>query len=174
MQTVDRKKDTIICDLDGTIALDNGRAQLFLHPPHKPNCASLENDRIGFPCDCGWKRDWDGYYNACDQDRPNWPVINLLRFYWEDGYNIRILTGRRESTRDVTVRWLANHAVPHHTLIMRKDGDYTDDNVLKPTVAQRYGWTPDIVEVVLEDRSRVVTAWRELGYTCFQVAPGTF
>lgn len=172
MQDVDRKKDTIICDLDGTIALDNGRAQLFLHSPHAADCPTAKQSAA--PCNCGWKRDWDGYYQACDQDQCNDPVANLLRFYWEEGYNIRILTGRRESTRDVTVRWLARHAVPHHTLIMRQDGNYTDDNILKPTWAQQYGWTPEVVEVVLEDRSRVVTAWRELGYTCFQVAPGTF
>lgn len=179
MQRVDGKKDTIICDLDGTISLDNGRAQLFLHQPHKADCLlgfmmpNSQTSAIG-ACTCGWKRDWDGYYGACDQDLPNGPVIELLGLYWEAGYIIRILTGRRESTRDVTTRWMARNAVPHHTLIMRKDRDYTDDHIMKPAWAEQYGWGPDVVEVVLEDRSRVVNAWRERGYTCFQVAPGTF
>ena len=57
---------------------------------------------------------------------------------------------------------------------MRPDGDYTPDEVLKR------GWLesrPKILErvfLVIDDRQKVVDMWREMGLTCFQVAPGKF
>lgn len=187
MSQVDREKNTIICDLDGTIALDHHRAH-HLHPPHKEGCAQriyitgdgrtetdgLLGPRVHTPCNCGWKRDWDTYFSLCGGDEPNWPVIDVLRFFWEDGYNIRILTGRKDTVRSITEKWLAEHAVPHHTLVMRPEGEHTDDHIWKPRKATQLGWIPSEVYIVFEDRQRVVNSWRELGYTCFQVASGNF
>lgn len=162
MPTVDREKDTIICDLDGTIALDHERARKHLH---QEGCT-------GPGCLC--KRDWNSYFAAAKGDTPNWTVIDTLRLYWEDGYNIRILTGRSESIRDITEEWLSEHAVPHHSLVMRPAEERLDDHILKPRMAIERGWTADQVKVVFEDRQRVVDAWRALGFTVFQVAPGNF
>lgn len=175
MSAVDREKDTIICDLDGTIALDHKRAH-FLHPPHKDTCDSI---RYGVEwnhpkCNCGWKRDWDSYFFACGTDEPNWPVIDTLRLYWEEGLNIRILSGRANRVREITEKWLREHAVPHHTLILRPENNREDDHKMKPELAFRQGWTPDRVLFVFEDRQRVVDEWRRLGYTVFQVASGNF
>lgn len=159
---MDRAKDTIICDLDGTIALDDGRAKKYLH---QAGC-------IGVGCGC--KRDWDSYFFACDEDDPNWAVIDLLRLYWEDGYNIRILSGRAQRVQSITETWLARQAVPYHTLILRPENNRVDDHLMKIELAHRQGWLPENVAFVLEDRQRVVEAWRRNGYTCFQVAPGLF
>lgn len=177
MSAVDRKKDTIICDLDGTIALDEARAEQYLRKPHGEKCA--ENPKNTIPgyqplCTCGWKRDWEGYFAACEGDEPNWPVIELLKLYWAAGYNIRLLTGRDEGTRVFTERWLGQYGVPYHSLVMRPVGERTDDHILKPILARENGWYQESVVFVLEDRQRVVDAWRSLGYTCFQVAPGNF
>lgn len=187
MQAVDREKDTVICDLDGTIALDIHRAH-HLHPPHKEGCAQriyltgngttetdgLEGPRVHTPCNCGWKRDWATYFSLCGSDEPNWPVIGILRLLWKDGYNIRILTGRSLSVRDVTEEWLLKHAVPYHTLIMRAVDSRIDDHILKPKWAEEKGYFPSNTLVVFEDRQRVVDAWRAKGYSVFQVAPGNF
>jgi hypothetical protein len=167
MSEVDREKDTIICDLDGTIALDHGRAAKYLH---QEGCAGRTKERPNCTC----RRDWDSYFFACGTDEPNWPVINMMRLLWEDGYNIRILSGRANRVREITEKWLAEHAVPHHTLILRPENNREDDHKMKPELAFRQGWTPDCVLFVFEDRQRVVDAWRQLGYTVFQVAPGNF
>lgn len=117
MPSVDREKDTVICDLDGTIALDTHRNH-FLHLPHEKGCSIQDNHGRGF-CDCGWKRDWTSYFSACGSDEPNWVVIDMLRLLWEDGYNIRILSGRSASVQATTEKWLREHAVPHHSLRLR-------------------------------------------------------
>lgn len=155
------EKKNIICDLDGTIALDHHRNHFL----HQEGCTGPG---------CGCKRDWDGYYAACEGDFPNWPVIDLLRLFWEDGYKIHIISGRVERTLEVTSKWLRNHAVPHTSLHLRPEGVFTQDNLLKIVRAKSLGLEPDNVIFCLEDRQRVVDAWREYGYTCFQVAPGTF
>lgn len=159
---MEREKDTIICDLDGTIALDHGRAKKYLH---QEGCT-------GPGCKC--KRDWDGYFGACADDEPNWAVIDLLRLFFEDGYNIRLLSGRSASIQGATEAWLRQHAVPYHTLILRPIDDRTDDHILKIVLAFTQGWHPENVLFILEDRQRVVNSWRDAGYTCFQVAPGNF
>jgi hypothetical protein len=156
--------------------LDEARAIQYLRKPHAETCTSLTNTRNPYPepCDCGWKRDWEGYFASCLGDEPNESVIEVLRLFFEDGYNIRLLTGRSESVRALTEQWLYRHAVPHHTLIMRPEGERTDDHIMKPAIAFEQYWRPDNVLFVMEDRQRVVDAWRKLGYTVFQVAPGNF
>lgn len=176
MSSVGREKDTVICDLDGTIALDHHRAH-HLHPPHAEHCAANpKNAMQGYDplCTCGWKRDWTSYFDACGGDEPNWPVIDILGYLWEDGYNIRILSGRTARVQAITEKWLRENAVPHHTLILRPENVFTDDYILKPAIAFSNGWTKDNVYLVFEDRQRVVDAWRSLGYTVFQVASGNF
>lgn len=174
MRTMDQEKDSIICDLDGTIALDIHRAH-HLHPTHAPDCLAVEVSVHESCPSCGRKkRDWATYFSLCGSDEPNWAVIDVLRLLWEDGYRIHILSGRTASVQDVTEKWLREHAVPHHTLRMRDTDDRTDDHILKPRWAAELGLSPQVVRVVFEDRQRVVDAWRHLGYDVFQVAPGKF
>lgn len=171
---MDQEKDTVICDLDGTIALDHGRAY-HLHPPHKEGC---ETPGLTSQVTCGScgrpKRDWDAYFSACGGDEPNWVVIDMLRLLWEEGYNIRILTGRNSAFQALTEEWLRKYAVPYHTLRMRPENDRTDDHILKPQWAEEAGYFPSNTLVIFEDRQRVVDAWRAKGYSVFQVAPGNF
>jgi len=141
----------IITDLDGTIALDTGRAQECLH---------------------SGKKDWDAYYDRCDEDKPNEKIISMLNSF-RDKY-LWILSGRVNKTRSVTEAWLARHGLEFDHLVMRADGDHTDDHRLKLSWAQSFGFTPQRVWFILEDRDRMVQAWRDAGYTCLQVARGEF
>lgn len=150
MSRMGRKK-IVIVDLDGTLALDDGRAVKYLRT--------------------GPIKDWDGYFAACDQDPCNEPVADLVRMLWRNGCDIHILSGRSESVREKTEAWLHRENIPYDFLIMRGETDRTQDDVLK------IGWATDIrdrVWFVLEDRARVVKSWREAGFTCLQVAPGEF
>lgn len=145
-------KDNIICDLDGTLALDEGRAEKYL--------------RRGF-------KDWDGYFAACVDDEPNWDVIHILGELIGRNH-IWILSGRSESVREQTEQWLDKHRVDYDQLIMREVNDRTQDNELKLQWARTRDLTPDRVWFILEDRQRMVDAWRAEGYTTLQVAPGAF
>lgn len=147
-----------IFDLDGTLAI-NFHRQHFLET--KP-------------------RQWDAWNEACVDDTPNKPLVWLLeKATAAVGVHAYIMTGRDEKQREVTREWLVQHAsrdtayaVP---LIMRPDGDHTEDTVLK---AQWYDvirqMHPTHEFVVIEDRKRMVEMWRGLGLQCWQVAPGDF
>lgn len=141
---------TIICDLDGTLARDDHRN----HHIQKPK----------------GERQWDAYFAACEDDAVNVPVAHLLRHLCHSHYII-ILTARVDTVKPHTLRWLAKHGIPYNLLIMRPAKNRTDDNLWKIKQAEPY--KNDVV-FILEDRQRVVDAWRENGYSCFQVAPGDF
>lgn len=146
----------IICDLDGTLALD-GHRHHYLHPP----------------VDSGKARDWNSYFAACDKDKPNWPVIRILQAFQHD-YTIYILSGRIHGMLEKTLVWLNEHGVPFHRLQMRGNEDRTDDHHLKVEWAKTFDLTPQNTLFVLEDRKRVVDMWRGLGFTCLAVAEGNF
>lgn len=166
----------IICDLDGTIALDNGRAKYL----HTADCVQL---RGGFannhevPCIClPHERDWSSYFNACETDEPCDAVITLLRLVDVSPVpaKIYILSGRSMSAHEKTLKWLEDNNVPYNYLQMRSQDDRTADDELKLKWADVLGLTPKNTLFVLEDRTRVVDAWRAKGFRCFQVAPGNF
>lgn len=164
----------IICDLDGTIALDHARN----HYLHKTFCP--RHPRSGLPptddCVCRPEdRDWKSYFDACDTDVPNLPVIEMLALYfYSTKHTIWILSGRSMSAFKKTLKWLDDHAVIYTHLQMRGQDDRTDDHKLKLKWADDFGLTPDNTLFVLEDRTRVVEAWRAKGFRCFQVAAGNF
>jgi hypothetical protein len=146
------RQGNIICDLDGTIALDKKRNH-FLHP--------IET------------RDWKSYFEACDTDEPCRAVIEILHKFMIY-HTIWILSGRSAEVTGKTLEWLEKHNVPYHHLQMRAIGDRTDDHFLKLGWAKTFDLHPDNTLFVLEDRTRVVNAWRESGFRCFQVAEGNF
>lgn len=146
-------RDVIVCDLDGTLSLDEGRAEKHLRQ--------------------GWK-DWDAYYDACGEDSPNKPVIDLLNILYEsERYDVWILSGRIDRTRETTEAWLKRHKVSYDNLVMRATEDRTQDTELKLQWVEQFGIRRRI-QFVIEDRQRMVDAWRAAGFTVLQVAPGNF
>jgi hypothetical protein len=145
-------KINVIVDLDGTLALDSHRAHHLQTEP----------------------RDWDSYFRLCSSDKPNTDVITLVNMLYDEGYDIHILSGRRDDCYLETVDWLAKHEVGYTYLQLRLTGDREQDHVLKPRWAQNLKLTPENTLLVIEDRQRVVDEWRRRGFTCLQVAPGNF
>jgi alkanesulfonate monooxygenase SsuD/methylene tetrahydromethanopterin reductase-like flavin-dependent oxidoreductase (luciferase family) len=144
-------KDVIICDLDGTLALDEHRAEKYLRQEPK---------------------DWDSYFAACGEDEPNHPIIALLSSM-EAGYTVWILSGRSEAVREQTEEWLDKYGIYYDHLVMRPVDDRTQDTELKIKWANERKLKERTL-FVIEDRQRVVDSWRAAGYTCLQVAPGNF
>lgn len=154
-------KDTIICDLDGTLANCEHRVH---HVRDKP-------------------KNWDAFYAGVRDDSVNESVLQVLdRFaYCEDPYyaspnfNIIFCSGRPERCREDTVWWLVNVAglEPPYRLLMREDGDHRADYIVKQEILNEH-IDKDRVLFVLDDRQQVVDMWRRNGLTCFQVAEGNF
>lgn len=157
----------IICDLDGTIALDHGRS----HHLHTTDCPKKEDEKAVCIC-LPAQRDWGAYFDACDTDEPNMGVISLLHHMRP--HKIIIFSGRSQVVTEKTLIWLSKHKVPYDFLQMRAPADRTADDKLKISWAKLFDLTPQNTLFVLEDRTRVVDAWRANGFRCFQVAPGNF
>jgi hypothetical protein len=162
----------IICDLDGTIALDTGRAQYLHKNEGCPKHLYPNDNRL--VCEClPSDRDWNSYFDDCDTDEPCHAVIHILR-NMTPYHTIYILSGRSMSAQKKTNKWLYDNDVPYNFLQMRGTDDRTADDVLKLQWASVFDLTPLNTLFVLEDRTRVVDAWRAAGFRCFQVAPGNF
>ena len=150
-------KNTIIFDLDGTLALIDKRRDLSRKP----------NGKIDFKI----LHDPSNIY----LDKPNLPVIRMAQLIAQDGFNIVIFSGRSDKTKFTTKSWLTHNRVPFHKLVMRphKTMNFIPDDILKRDMLDNHVDINDIFMVV-DDRQKVVDMWRNLGLTVFQVADGNF
>ena len=140
-----------IFDIDGTIT-DVSHRQHFLRQEPK---------------------DWDSFNAAMAGDAPQNHIIDLIDYLFEM-HTIVLLTGRSSDYRGVTEQWLKDHHVKYMELIMRPSGDRTDDAIIKSNAADRLIHDLGRIDMVYEDRDRVVKMWRERGIPCMQVAYGDF
>jgi hydroxymethylpyrimidine pyrophosphatase-like HAD family hydrolase len=116
-------------------------------------------------------------YNASesDKDELNEPVASVLKTFAAKGYTILLVSGREETFREPTVRFLEKFAVSYHQLWMRKAKDFRKDSIIKKELFDAEIAGNYFVEFVLDDRDQVVEMWRkELKLNCFQVNYGNF
>ncbi len=109
------------------------------------------------------------------EDRPNEPVIRVVRALHAAGYRIVFCSGRTDACREATAAWLADHVgVPYQALHMRVAGDQRKDSVVKAEIFDAHIRHTYRIVGVLDDRAQVVRMWRALGLTVLQVAEGDF
>ncbi|MFC9973571.1 AAA family ATPase [Spirillospora sp. NPDC127200] len=109
------------------------------------------------------------------EDRPNGPVIEVIRSMVAAGFRVVFLSGRTAACRDATDTWLRTHVVPEfEALHMRPVGDYRKDSVVKAELFDAHVRDAYDVTCVLDDRNQVVEMWRAMGLTVLQVAEGDF
>jgi phosphoglycolate phosphatase-like HAD superfamily hydrolase len=128
-------------------------------------------------------KDWPAFFEACHLDPPIPHMINLAYAVCND-VDIVFLTGRSADVRQKTLDALnkafgSAHGTPadwikNEDLYMRASGDHRADTIVKSELLDQViadGLTP---VMCFEDRSSVVSMWRERGIPCCQVAPGDF
>ena len=145
-------KEYIIIDIDGTVAKIGDRLKYLQQEP----------------------KNWDSFYDHCDEDEPIKDVIQVVQVFRRCGYKLIFCTGRRDSVRQNTEEWIERHIglkPDDYSLLMRKKNDWRHDTIVKPLMLNV---SANNVLFVLEDRTSMVKRWRELGYTCFQVNDGDF
>lgn len=144
-------RQVVIVDIDGTIADCSARIKY------------LE------------QKNWDAFYDACGNDTPIMPICDLVANLTID-YDIAFISGRRESCRAATEMWVQHWIgyFPSGSFFFRANGDTRPDTTVKPELFQRSGIAKGVVAFILEDRNVMVEKWRELGFTCLQVADGNF
>jgi len=118
---------------------------------------------------------WDEFHAKLAEDEPWADVAKLVATLDDDAYNFTVvgLTGRNERYREATLKWLHLHHIRLDDLLMRPDNDYQPDHVLKPAMLEA-AYEFHKVWFILEDRDKVVEAWRNLGYNCWQIRAGGY
>lgn len=139
----------IICDLDGTLAILNGR------DPY--DASTCEQDRVNTPV--------------------LWTLMAWCRHPLD--VTFLFMSARMDTARAETVRWLGREVIPHldmprWQLFMRKAGDTRRDEIVKRELFDQHVEGEYNVLVAFDDRDRVVRLWRSLGIATFQVAEGGF
>ena len=168
-------KETIICDIDGTVADIKHRLHYI-----KDSTGNL----LKTP-------DWDSFSQACLNDQPIIDVIRIVKLLWLNGrsqfspeFNLRFFTGRNNLSRENTLNWLLKNffnkePLPHDkehfleelgvTLSMREETDFRNDSVIKLEMMQQFKLLPENVLCIFEDRHHIVEMWRDNGYRVMQV-----
>lgn len=137
----------VVVDIDGTIA--------------------LRGDRDPFD------------HSVAMEDAVNWPVViavnGLVMAY---DWKVLLVSGRQEKFREITDYWLWTHGIfqfPNRAaLLMRADDDTRPDQDVKREIYIDLIAPEFDVQMIFDDRDRVVKMWRELKLPCFQVAEGNY
>jgi FMN phosphatase YigB (HAD superfamily) len=146
------KEKAIIIDLDGTLFNVDHRAHFMETRP----------------------KNYDQFEAGIVDDTLNQWCYDLIQLYRKADYNIIILTGRHERSRNVTKDVLNKYNVSYEHLFCAKDDDDRADETIKHEIYVREIQPLYDVAFVVEDRKRVVKMWREIGVTCLQCAEGDF
>jgi len=134
----------IICDLDGTLALFNGKRSPY-------DASTCEQDEVNEPI-----------------------AAIIEEFYASDSADILYVSGREDKYRDATERWLRKSMLPAGPLYMRTTGDHRKDWIVKGEIFDAHIRHKYNVLFCLDDRDQVVKFWRSIGLTCLQVTEGNF
>ncbi len=117
-------------------------------------------------------------YTQVHTDFPHQDVLDMESMLMDAGHRIINLSGRENSCYDATVNWINKHGkvtVPDEAqLFMRQTGDDRADYIIKYEIFMRDIAPYFNVLGVFDDRSQVVSMWREIGVRCYQVADGNF
>ncbi len=159
-------------------------------------------DLDGTLCDVQWRQHlakagaWDEFHEGIPNDEVRETVYGLLlgyleakeNNYWSGANSLIFLTGRPEAHRASTQAWLQDNCCfyehdDYDALLMRADGQYGSDVVVKQALLEEYLElleTGEPVEelkkkvLILDDRDKVVEHFRDLGYEVWQVNQGAF
>lgn len=77
------------------------------------------------------KATWDDYSDLADGDEPIAGVVELVRMLRAAGHPLYAVSGRSERARGRTLEWFKRYAVPIDVLILRPEGDRTDNKIFK-------------------------------------------
>jgi uncharacterized HAD superfamily protein len=142
------KKKDVIVDIDGTLADVSHR---------------LHHIR-------GKRKKWQKFFALMAEDKPVKEVIDKV-VSLSKTHNIYIVSGRPEDYRDITRQWLELHEVPYMNLYMRKAGDHRPDDRVKQEILDEH-FDKERIELVIEDRPRVIRMWKRNGLNVLDVGTG--
>jgi hypothetical protein len=174
----------IVFDLDGTLADCE-------HRRHFVDCYNYDQSEKGYSklrtCDCEyphaydpwihketgekWKPDWKSFYKACDKDEPIREVIIVLDQFYNNDEKIFIWSGRCESVRNKTEKWIDKHIGKHKIdlLKMRPIGDATSLYRLKEKWYDLHNLNDPInnIDFAFDSDPESIKMWKRRGIFVF-------
>lgn len=149
----------IIVDLDGTVALMNGR-----NPYDATDCdKDLPNTPVITCVRAMYDKGYKIIFMSGRQDKYREPTERFLTQHFQTLSNHVVLTSSAVETLTMP-----------HELHMRATGDQRKDDIIKQELFDANVVNKYFIEFVLDDRNQVVDGWRQMGLTCFQVNYGDF
>ena len=143
----------LLCDLDGTLCNEDARVHL------------------------GKAGDWQQYFASINGDCAHNDVLRTLHIM-SGPVRILIVTSRPEAYRGMTEQWLRDKEVPFDSLLMRPNNDDAESHISKIALIEEFFGSKECVLssvlFALEDRDKVVQAFREYGIPCWQVRNGQY
>jgi phosphoglycolate phosphatase-like HAD superfamily hydrolase len=147
------KKQTIIFDVDGTIADVEHRRHFVSQKP----------------------ADWKSFREQTKFDTPVEWVCDIAKRFIAQGDNVAFFSARNESEREITEKQISEWiGKGHQGLFLRPDGDFRRDDEFKSDLADKFEEVGGKIDIVFDDRNQVVDMWRQRGTTVVQVADGDF
>ena len=146
-------KGFVLCDLDGTLC----------DIEHRLKYAK------------GEEKDWGKFFAGIPDDKLRQETLDKLLAYEEAGHEIIFVSARPEDHREATEVWLEkalNGYRIHKTLIICTAHNKRDDVEVKQQVFDNYFKDKYPIEVVIDDRPKVIRMWRENGLNVIDVGPG--
>ena len=146
------KKQTIIFDVDGTIA----------DVEHRRHFVNGNND-------------WQSFRAETVNDTPVQWVCDIAKRFIAQGDQVAFFIARNESEREITEKQIAEWIGDNHQgLFLRPDGDFRKDDEFKSELADKFEELGGKIDLVFDDRNQVVEMWRNRGTLVVQVAEGDF
>ena len=140
------KPRCVICDIDGTLALNlGGRSFYDLSRVHEDVADPFISCIV------------DALYNYGTE-------INEDRYPY-----IVVVSGREDYSREATENWLKQYGIPYDEIYMRETGDKRSDTIVKREIYENFIEPKYAVLGVLDDRPGVCNMWRKLGLRVAQV-----
>ena len=117
------------------------------------------------------RRNFEAFHSASADCPPIARTLVWVEEMHDAGHRILVVTARMEKWRNLTQAWLDRYLTRHHTeLVMRRDGDYRPDIVVKREIhaelSARY-----CISAACDDNPNVLALWEELGIPV-TVVPG--
>ena len=135
----------ILCDIDGTVA-DNSHRQHFLEE----------------------KKDWDGFFDALDLDKPIYKIINKMNDEHNQGREIIFLTGRPERYRGPTENWLKQYFNFPLRVVMRPNDNKKNKLLTKKEMFEQ-NFNIDEIFYVIDNDEDLLNMWKKMGMRVYSV-----
>ena len=120
-------------------------------------------------------KEWDAFHEAT-MDCPPYERMVQFALICQRQVDIIICTAKPEKLRARTLNWLSMRGILPDALLMRPNHDYRPSTTLKLELLEDYlgdDWKQQILFTV-EDRDKMVDAWRAAGIQCLQCSPSLY